>query len=175
MNSLRIFRVFLALAAAVSLAVFFYMGRQGGWPVLDYTSKEFYVLIGVLLAILSFVYERFENLSEKRIGIQLKFFDRWQSLRTEIEKLGPESDENRAKILIRRYIELLSLEFLMHRHINPGIWGQWKEYRSVDLMDPVVYGGKKMAQWYDELRMTIANKKFRAFMDGCAAHERDAL
>lgn len=157
------------LTAILLFIILIVIGKSQGWSFTHPNNKEFWLLLGAFITVATFIYERFENLTNKRNEIQLKFFDKWQDRKTKIEQLNPEGDEEAARILFRRYFELLSLEYLMQSHISPKVYRQWKDHRKLEFKDDRLYAGKKYKEWWDELSPFVVNKKFKTRMDKCRA------
>lgn len=127
--------------------------------------KFYLLLLGAMLTVVTFIFERMDKIYSRRIDVQLGFFDRWQKIRSEIEKLKNETSPDEIQIQFNRYFELLSLEHLMNIHISKKISDQWNKSRIIEFEDQAQYCGKTFADWWDDYKDKMANEEFKGQMD----------
>jgi predicted acyl esterase len=135
------------------------------WPVFNLSNENFWYLIAAIVAIVTFLSDRWESTASRRTQIQLSFFDRWLELMTKIEQLKEKKYSPRAEKLFRRYFELLHMEYLMKKHINPTVWDFWTKYQKSEFMDKATYAGKTFPDWWETLKKEIDDIKFKKHIE----------
>jgi hypothetical protein len=127
--------------------------------------KFYLLLLGAMLTVVTFIFERMDKIYSRRIDVQLGFFDRWQKIRSKIEKLKNETSPDKIQIQFNRYFELLSLEHLMNIHISKKVSDQWNKSRILEFKDKTEYSGKTFAESWDGYKDKMVNEEFKGQME----------
>lgn len=163
--------IILAVLLLIALTVGS-LGSFYGWSF-NVCDEIFWLLIAAMIGVGALLVERRQNTLARRTEIQLSFFDRWQGLITEIEKLEGQGCSAHAENTFRRYFELLHMEYLMREHLNPAIWDDWTRRRQSQFADPTLYAGKTFWDWWEHLNQEIGDVAFKKYIGSCHTWEAD--
>lgn len=142
------------------------VGSFHSWSF-NFLDKTFWLLIAAIVGLVTFLSDRWENAASRRIQTQLSFFDHWQELMTKIDQLEGKECSARAENIFRRYFELLHMEYLMRKHINPAVWKYWTKSREPEFADKTTYAGKTFSDWWERVKKEIDDTKFKDYIESC--------
>ena len=142
-----------------------WIGSSKCWRILNLQKDSFWYLIAAIVAVVAFLSDRWQNTVSRRTQIQLAFFDRWGELMKEIEQLKGKEYSLRAENLFRRYFELLHMEYLMRKHIDPTVWEFWRKYQESEFGDKTTYAGRTFSDWWELLKNGIQDIKFKDYIE----------
>lgn len=143
------------------------IGLKQGWSF-SIGDDIFWLLIAAIIGLVAMLDDHWQNALARRTQIQLSFFERWQELRTKIEKLQEKKYSSQAKNILRRYFELIHLEYLMLKEIDPTIWENWTASRQSEFEDQkTMYAGRTLWQWWQDLKENIVDETFKIYIEDC--------
>lgn len=143
------------------------IGLKQGWSF-SIGDDIFWLLIAAIIGLVAMLDDHWQNALARRTQIQLSFFERWQELRTKIEKLQEKKYSSQAKNILRRYFELIHLEYLMLKEIDPTIWENWTASRQSEFEDQKTkYAGRTLWQWWQDLKENIVDETFKIYIEDC--------
>ncbi len=140
--------LFFLTIAVFGYLIFLYISNNVSSST-DY-HKNLGIIAGVFLTVITLLWERQDNLINRRITLQQEFFNKWQSLKSELGKLNENSSKEKAFEKFSRYFELLDFEYIMAHHLNPMIFEEWVNSRIGEFKDEKIYAKRLFGQWWKD-------------------------
>lgn len=126
-------------------------------------------LLGLSLAVFSFIIGNYQTLQSRKVQTQIKFFDAWLALKEKIDELRDKesSSENikTATSLFNRYYNLIQIEYSLRDQIDNDIYKSWGDYRKLEFSSDVKYAEKTYKEWWKEVSKSIQDQSFKDYMN----------